>query len=173
MVIEKMMWEYIHRALTETEQLNIRIDKVMTLTTDMALDGEWRALFEYISAKYYEVASNRDFIYRESGVKGFFLAYLSMSPLYDTASEREIRGGYMDVVLNPNIRAYPEMLPDVWILEFKYVKKSEVSEAKLAQLRKEAEIQLEKYASKPRGGRPVRKIYIAATSDRILEMEEL
>jgi len=173
MVIEKMMWEYIHRALTEDLGLNINQFELHRRMRKMALQGTWRPVFEYISEQYYKVASNRDFIYRESGIKGFFLAYLSMPNIYDTASEREIKGGYMDVVLNPNDLFHKTMLPDVWILEFKYVKKSEVSEAKLAQLRKEAEIQLEKYASKPRGGRPVRKIYIAATSDRILEMEEL
>ena len=65
------------------------------------------------------------------------------------------------------------MRPDVWIVEFKYIKADEKqNEEVLDKLESEASKQLEKYA-KSHKDRPCHKIFVAATNDRILRMKEI
>jgi len=84
-----MLWEYIRKALKDSYSLDLwHLNDAFWKMTE---NGEWEPLFNHIFAEFCKVASNRDFIYREQGVKGFLLAYLNMSKAYTVYSETEMK----------------------------------------------------------------------------------
>ncbi len=77
---KEILWEYVRKALKDVYDLDLR--KLSDIFSEMTEKGKWRGLLEYIFSEFYQAASNRDFIYREEGVKGFLLAYLNISKAY-------------------------------------------------------------------------------------------
>jgi predicted HTH transcriptional regulator len=83
----------------------------------------------------------------EKYIKVILLSLLNISPVYIPVSEREVETGYIDIYLERDMRT-----PDVkyeWILELKYIKKSENQRPDFAQyiekIKAEGQEQLERY----------------------------
>ncbi|MEW6709686.1 MAG: AAA family ATPase, partial [Candidatus Riflebacteria bacterium] len=69
---QEILWDYVRKSLQDAYSLElIELNKVYA---KMTRHGEWEPLFTYIFTEFYKIASNRDFIYREQGIKGFLLA---------------------------------------------------------------------------------------------------
>ncbi len=101
--VYSLLWEYIRRAIGETFGLRIDTDLIQNLFEEMAFNGNWKSLFEYLLKEFYEVIkSNRDFIWREEGVVMFLLTYLTLSKLYIVEHEYETTGGDVDIFLRKN-----------------------------------------------------------------------
>ena len=139
-----------------------------------AYDAAWQPLFAYIAAELEKQSRIREFIDGEAHVKGFLLAYLNMTNLYQLMPEYELGKGYADFYFRPN----PQM-PDIryaYLMEVKYLKRDE-PESRITTLKEEARKQLLKYASdeivmQTIGGAQLKLITIVFRGWEIVGMEE-
>ncbi len=82
-------------------------------------------------------------------IQTFLLAYLNVTDYYITRTEEEMGKGFVDIYLEPFLSKYPD-LKYGYLLELKYIKRSEFSEEKQQEQLDEAKDQLKKYAADDR-----------------------
>jgi len=167
----EILWEYVRKALNDAYSLELtELNKVYA---KMTKHGEWQPLFNYIFAEFYKISSNRDFIYREQGIKGFLLAYLNMSKAYTVHSETEMNKGYADIYIQPNVLIYPEMCPTHFIVELKYLTKADLKESSVEAHFNQAKSQLEKYGKDQKVPANAVKIIALSTNEELLLLKTL
>jgi hypothetical protein len=144
--VKRLYYSYIEEAYRDTGIFNLDLDRYANLMTDMAYDGKWRPLLEFITGRMKESLSLRDLITGEKSIQAFLNVYLGLSDLFIIHAEKEMNKGYADIVMEPFLARY-EGLKYTYILEIKYIK-SGVSpgDEKVRQLKSEAEEQLENYS---------------------------
>ncbi len=144
--VRRLYYSYIEGAYRETGIFTLNLSMYSDLMTDMAYDGKWRPLLEFITGRMKESMSLRDLVTGEKSIQAFLNVYLGLSDLFIIHSEKEMNKGYADLMLEPFLARY-EGIKYAYILEIKYVK-SGVSpgDAKVQQLKSEAEKQLENYS---------------------------
>ncbi len=171
---ELMLWSYIRESIKlVAEDLAIDTDVLIRGFRSMAKRGEWREVFEYILGKFYEVVSVRDFIFKEEGVKMFFLAYLTLSRSYIVRSESVQGSGFADIYLEPRFSEVKYR----YLIEFKYVNSKELEAGKEAvividRVKRRAMDQLKRYSEKL-SGTEYKCIVIIAGSKELLYMGEV
>ena len=121
-VIRTMHFDYIRQALTERFKLNIDIDFLETEFANVAVKGEWQALFGYILDKFYADTSLRDFVLKEHSIKMFLLPYLGLSPYFYVDSEPEMNRGYADLFF----RSKTDLTNYEYLIELKYLKSEDL-----------------------------------------------
>ncbi len=121
-VIRTMHFDYIRQALTESFKLDIDIEFLETEFADVAIKGEWQALFRYILEKFYAATSLRDFVLREHSIKMFLLPYLGLSPYFHVESEPEMNRGYADLFF----RSKTDLTNYEYLIELKYLKSEDL-----------------------------------------------
>jgi hypothetical protein len=170
-----ILWEYIKRTLEKVYELDFR--QLRTQTEIMAYRGGWEEFLRYVLNEFYKNTSIRDSIYGEAGVKGFLLAYLGIGGVYTVRSEAELNKGYADIYLLPDLAAYPDMLPDHYLIELKYVKQADIKssnkEKVVAKHLEQAKAQLEQYAGDSLIPKNTKKIVVITTSDELLALQEV
>lgn len=165
----EILWEYVRKALKDAYSLDLRgLEKVYGL---MTRHGDWEPLFRYIFTEFYKAVSNRDFIYREEGVKGFLLAYLNLSTAHRIHSECEMNKGYADIYIEPNILIYPDMCPTHFLVELKYLTKADVKEKTIESHFNEAKAQLDKYGKDKKVPADAIKIVALTTNEELLLLQ--
>ncbi len=82
LTIREQLWEYIRNAIRENFKLKLNVRKLEILFDDFAFKGEWEELINYLLSEFYRIVSVRDFIWKEEGIKMFFLTYLNITSLY-------------------------------------------------------------------------------------------
>lgn len=158
--IRRLYYDYIERGYKETNIFNLDLYKYSTLMSNMAYEGDWRPLFEYITTTMKESMSLRDLITGEKSIQSFLNVYLGLSDLYIIHAEKELNKGFADLLMEPFIARYKGMKYS-YLLELKYIKrargskqKAEISNQKLTgksfepdikKMAKEAEDQLKRY----------------------------
>jgi hypothetical protein len=143
--VKKLFYEYIREAYDETGVLTLDRDKYAEKMENMAYNGEWRPLFDYIAQQMEKSMSLRDLITGEKFIQGFLHAYLGWSDLYIVCSEREFNKGYADLVMEPFTAKY-ETIKYAYLIEIKYMKSADgKSKKKVDQLKSEAGEQLKQY----------------------------
>ncbi|MGN0225623.1 MAG: ATP-binding protein [Prevotella sp.] len=158
------------------KQCDIEINELQDGFDDMALSGNWRDALQYMCGCYKQLSSVRDSIEGERNIQGFFLAYLSLCNYYITAPELELQHGYCDFFLLPNMTHYQSK--HSYIIEIKYLSKSEYTEEKAHQQWEEAASQINGYAVAPRvealrQGTQLHKIIIQFCGWDVERMEEV
>ena len=136
-----LMEEYDKRCSIEVSELQDGFDS-------MAFDGNWHDVLQYMCDCYKQLSSVRDSIEGERNIQGFFMAYLSLCTYYITAPELELKHGYCDFFLLPNMTHYQSK--HSYILELKYLSKSDYTEKKAQEQWDEAVEQINGYAVAPR-----------------------
>jgi hypothetical protein len=114
----------------------------------MAVKGEWKPLFDYITNRMQESMSLRDLITGEKSIQAFLNVYLGLSHLYIIHPEKELNKGYADLVMEPFLARYEE-IKYAYLLEIKYIKaeeKPKLSKAKIQKLKANAAEQLKNYS---------------------------
>ena len=148
-VVDRMFWETMSRLLEETTGVQVAQDAVTEAVGDMAYDGRLDRFLALVFHRVLRHLSNRDLIrLDERGMKLVLLAYLSLTDLFYPFSEFELNRGYGDLVLTLN-RRDPEARFS-WILELKYLKESQATQARVAEALDEAEAQLRAYLADER-----------------------
>ena len=139
----------------------------------MALYGTWKPAIQYITDKFYEAVSIRDFTFHEEGLKTFLLAWLNLTNLYDVISEKEKNKGYADICLEPD-RRFTAYVKFDYIIELKYLKSEEIEtpakeEVAVNQVVKTATSQLIQYAANSKF--KTIKIIIVASAKKLLYID--
>jgi len=184
--VRTLLWEYLRKSLEKVYELRIDVDILRKYFREMAFEGKWRELFEYLFEEFYGiVASVRDFIWREEGVSMFVKTYLSMSSLYVPEFEYEARGGYVDIYLRKHW-IITENTKYEYIIEMKHLKmegRKEIPEDELERVKGEAIEQIIRYAKSKKMEVPeyadrskvpeIKKIVIITSSRGVLWMGEI
>jgi hypothetical protein len=172
---KSILWEYIRKIIEE--KYNIDLLMLSTKLELMVEEGLWEQFFKYAFEQFYKAASNRDFIYREEGVKGFLLAYLNLANAYLVYSEPELNKGHADIYIAPNLNVFPEICPKHFLIELKYVKQSEIKpqskQALIDSHIKQAKAQLEQYALDSRLPKDCVKLVAITTNEELLALQEV
>ena len=172
--VRKQYYNYILNELSIHSAINI--SKLRDYFDLMSFDGKWREAFQYMADCYKQLSSVRDSIEGERNIQGFFLAYLSLNDYYIIAPEVELNHGYCDFFLLPNMTHY--QANHSYILELKYLSKSDYSEEKAAKQWAEAVEQINGYAVAPRvealrQGTQMHKIIMQFCGWELVRMEEI
>ncbi len=142
-VIRTIYWEYIGERLRKEHKLDYDILNLRKVIWKMAYEGNLQPYLDFVKNQVLNVLSNRDLIrFEEKNVKMILLTLLAQGKYYKPISEYETELGYIDILLEKDIR-----FSDVkyeWIWELKYLKKSEKDQ--LDRVKQEGLTQLEKYA---------------------------
>ena len=149
---------------------------LITMFTRMALDGRWREALQYLCDCYQQLSSVRDSIEGERNIQGFFMAYLSLCSYYIIAPELELKHGYCDFFLLPNMTHY--QANHSYLLELKYLSKANYTEAAAQAQWNEAVAQINAYAEAPkvealRQGTQLHKLIIQFCGWEVVRMEEV
>jgi hypothetical protein len=141
--IRTVYWEYFEQLILDfNEEVSIDTAKQSAAVWQLAYKSNLQPYIEYVSRQVFRRLSNRDLQqFDEKYIKIMLLNGFFQSNLYVPLTETEVENGYVDIYLQRSPR-----LPDIpceWVLEIKYIKKSQAKTAKTA--REEARLQLEKY----------------------------
>jgi hypothetical protein len=112
----------------------------------MAYNGEWAPVFRFLADEVERQTSVRDYLSGEKTIQTFLLAYLNVTDYFITHSEAEMGKGFADLYLEPFVTKYPNV-KYAYLIEVKYMKRSEFTEEKMKELLAEAKLQLMKYAA--------------------------
>lgn len=154
---------------------NIMGNKLKNGFTAMAYDGKWEETLRYMADCYKNMSSVRDSIEGERNIQGFFLTYFSLNDYYYTAPELELRHGYCDFFMLPNLTHY--QAAHSYIIEMKYLPKKDYAE-KSEQQWHDAVEQIKGYAAAPRvetlrKGTQLHKIVMQFAGWELMRMEEI
>ncbi len=140
--IRIIMAEYIQQALKEKEIFKIDLNAFQNTIQEFAYDGSLN-IFKFLSNEIEKNSKVRDYIEGENFIKGFLIAYLSLSPFYAVLTEVERNKGFVDILL----RKAPNIEDDIaeGVIELKYIARSKFTKALLNQKIADAKEQLEQY----------------------------
>jgi hypothetical protein len=145
--IRRLYYDYIKGVYEETGVFSIDLHNYSRLINRLAMHGEWRPFFQYITGRMRESMGLRDLIAGEKSIQAFLNVYLGLSDLYIIHSERELNKGFADIVMEPFLARY-EGINYSCILEIKYLEASaKPGEGKVQQLKAAAVEQLKKYGA--------------------------
>lgn len=147
--IKDLLYGYLRDAYQDVDVFRLDLWRLSNLVRGMAYRGEWQALFDFLTAEIQQQTSVRDYLNGEKVIQGFLLAYLNVTQFFLLWSEKEMGGGFVDFYLEPFLARYPDM-GFGYLIELKYMARSEFSAAKLQEKVAEAETQLARYANDPR-----------------------
>ena len=142
--IRQLYYEYIREGYRDTEIFTLDFYKLGNLFRNMAYEGKWEDLISYITEEMNKQTALRDLIYGEKSIQTFLRAYLNVSNYYITKTETELNRGYADILLIPNLHAFPD-LPCSYIFEIKYLKSKKCSKKEVEKKVEEGKKELAKY----------------------------
>jgi hypothetical protein len=148
--IKRLFYDYIKETYEETGIMSLNVSVYGSLMKEMAFKGVWKPLIEYLAEQMDASMGIRDLINGEKAIQAFLNVYLGLSTLYLVSSEKELKKGYVDLVLEPFLAQYPG-IDYSYLIEIKYIKPSEFKKAKtgrkqIQQLSEEAVSQLDGYS---------------------------
>jgi len=149
LTIGKLMYGYLRDAFQDVDVFRVDLWAFANRMRDMAYEGKWQAVVDFLAAAVQQQTSVRDYLAGEKVIQGFLLAYLNVTDYFLTHTERELGKGFVDVYLEPFLARFPDMRYG-YLLELKYLPRGELTEAKLAAAVQEAEAQLARYAADTR-----------------------
>ena len=149
--VRQLMYGYLRAAYDEVGVFRPSTYTVAEKLRHMAYRGHWEGFFDYLAEEIARQASVRDYLQGEKMIQGFLLAWLNLSPYFRVFSEAEQAGGFVDLYLAPFYFRYPDMR-HAYLIELKYLSRSEDSPAKREQWLEEGRAQLRRYAGDARIG---------------------
>jgi len=149
LTILNLMYGYIRSGFEDVDIFKIDIWELSDMITNMAYDGDWKPFFQYLSEQIEKQTGIRDYLNGEKVIQGFLLAYLNVVDYYITQSESEMNKGYSDIFMEPFISKYPD-LEYSYLIELKYITRSEYSEEVQEKKIQDAREQLDQYVKSDR-----------------------
>ena len=146
LAISHLMYGYIRGAYKDADIFRVNLWKFGDLVRKMAWLGEWEPVFSFLSEEVKKQTCIRDYLGGEKIIQGFLLAYMSINDFFIPHTEYEAGKGYSDFFLEPFLLKYPE-IPFGYLIEIKYIKRGELTDALLKKAKDEAQKQLNQYAS--------------------------
>ena len=147
--VKRLMYGYLRDAYNDVGVFSVDVYTFFRLAQDMAYDGAWQPVLDFLRDALAEQTGIRDYMDGEKVVHGFVAAHLSLSQYFMLHSEHELNKGYADLYLEPFVAQYSDMQFG-YVLELKYVKRSEsLDESVVADKMQEAVLQLRGYLADP------------------------
>jgi hypothetical protein len=147
--VEKLMYGYLRDAFYDVDVFRLEVWSFANLIRNMAYDGEWQPVFDFLAEEVKKQTSVRDYLAGEKVIQEFLLAYLNVTDYFLTWSEREMKKGFADLYLEPFLARFPDMRYG-YVIELKYIPRQEFSDTKLQENIKEAKQQAKQYAEDER-----------------------
>jgi hypothetical protein len=145
LTIQKLMYGYIRSGFRDVNIFKIDMWLLSKHIREMAFCGNWKPFFHFLAEQIEKQTAIRDYLNGEKVIQGFLLAYLNVADFYITQSESEMNKGYSDIYMKPFLSKYPD-LKYSYLIELKYLTRSEYCEDKLQEKIKAAQKQLDRYA---------------------------
>ena len=143
--VRRLLYGHLRDAYDDVGVLSVDLLSFAGLMRRMAVDGEWRPVFDFLRDAVAEQTSVRDYLDGEKVIQGFLAAYLGISRHFVLRIEPELEKGFADICLEPLAVQYPS-LRHGYLIELKYLKRSEdAGEAALAAAVRAAAPQLRRY----------------------------
>ena len=147
--VKRLMYGYLRDAYNDVGVFSVDVYTFFRLAQDMAYDGAWQPVLDFLRDALAEQTGIRDYMDGEKVVHGFVAAHLSLSQYFMLHSEHELNKGYADLYLEPFVAQYSDMQFG-YVLELKYVKRSEpLDESVVADKVADAVVQLQGYLADP------------------------
>lgn len=147
--VRQLTYSYLRDGYEDVNVFSLDLWRLAGLMRAMAYQGDWEPVFRFLAAEVDKQTSIRDYLTGEKVIQTFLLAYLNVTDYYLTRSEEEMGKGFADLYLEPFWQKYPDVRHG-YLMELKYVPRSEWSEARGRQELEAAQAQLRHYASDPR-----------------------
>jgi hypothetical protein len=179
--IKRLYYDYIKETYEETGILIIDLSRYEALMKEMAFSGKWKPLIAYLVERMEASMGLRDLITGEKGIQAFLNVYLGLSSLYLIYSEKELKKGYADLVLEPFLAQYPG-LKYSYLVEIKYIKsrgkKKTLPPEEIKKIKEEAESQLNQYSRdekfrKSIGTTTLKKLVLIFSGNRMVYHAEI
>ncbi len=153
--VMKLMYGYLREGYEDVDVFGVDLWRFSGLVREMARNGDWEPVFRFLADEVERQTSIRDFLDGEKVVQTFLLAYLNVADYYFTRSEEEMGKGFADLWLEPFSAKYPEV-GFCYLIELKYIPRSEFSDDKRKAKLSKARGQLVQYARDERVVRQTR-----------------
>jgi hypothetical protein len=141
LVIKELYWDYFAWLLTERESLSYTEFNIRERVASMAM-GNIESFLEMMT-DILQTLSNRDYInFDEKYIKLVMIGFISTAGIYLPKSEYETPAGYADLLL---VSPPQHSLGFEYLLELKYIKKSDASESHVQKTKAEAKKQILSY----------------------------
>jgi len=147
--VKTLMYNYLREGYKDVDVFRVDLRRFAHLVHEMAYRAEWEPVFQFLADEVERQTAIRDYLTGEKVIQTFLLAYLNVADYYITRSEEEMGKGYADLWLEPFFAKYPDM-PYAYLIEIKYMKKTECSKEILEENLAEARKQLAQYANDER-----------------------
>jgi len=147
--IKSIYSSYLIEGYKDADVFKLNIFTFSNLMQRMAYKAEWKPLIEFIADNMKTQLTIRDFIDGEAALRGFLTAYFNLSGFYIIKPEYEFNKGFIDIFFKPHLHIYKD-LPYSYLLELKYIKRSEYTKKTEKAKLKEAKVQLLKYSKDKR-----------------------
>jgi hypothetical protein len=147
--VKDLLYSFIRDGFQDVNVFRVDPWRLSNLLSDMAYRGEWQPFFDFLAAEIEQQTSIRDYLNGEKVIQGFLLSYLNVSHFFLTWPEHEMGGGFVDLYLEPFLARFPDMCFG-YLIELKYLARSEYSADKLQEKIDEASAQFKRYANDAR-----------------------
>ena len=147
--VKQLMYGYLRDGYRDVDVFPVDLFRFEQLMLRMANQGEWRPALEFLGEAIAQHTGIRDYIAGEKVLQGFFAAYLSVTDYYVFRSEAELGDGYADISLEPLLARFPHLRIG-YLIELKYLKRSEPAAAGVAAAASDATAQLRRYLADER-----------------------
>jgi len=147
--MQNLMYGYIREGYEDVDVFSIDLWQFANLVRNLAYKGEWQPVFQFLAQEVEKQTSIRDYLSGEKVVQTFLLVYLNVTDYYITRTEEEMGKGFVDLYLEPFFSKY-DKVKYAYLIELKYIKRSDFTKELLQEKIEEAKNQLQQYASDPR-----------------------
>jgi len=147
--VRQLMYSYMRDAYDDVNVFNVDLWRLAQLVQAMAYQGEWQAVFEFLAVEVDKQTSIRDYLTGEKVIQTFLLAYLSVTDYFIIRTEAEFGKGFADLYIEPFWAKYADVKYS-YLIELKYLTRSEFTAEKMKSSLTEAQTQLHQYASDAR-----------------------
>lgn len=145
LTVQKLMYGYMRDAYADVDIFRVDLWKLANTLGDMAYDGVWEPVFDFLADEVKNQTSVRDYLAGKKVIQGFLLAYLNLTDYFLPKTEMEMSKGFADIFLEPFWARFPDMGYG-YVIELKYIKRGELTQDILEKKIAEAREQLDKYA---------------------------
>ena len=147
--VKKLMYGYLRGGYEDVDVFSVDLWCFANLIRGMAFRGEWEPVFRFLAEEVEKQTSIRDYLRGEKVIQTFLLAYLNVTDYYITRTEVEMGKGFADICLEPFSAKYPDVNYG-YLIELKYLARTDFSEDKQHAALADAKKQLKQYAADER-----------------------
>ncbi len=145
----QLLYGYLRDGLMDVNMFRVDMRHLIELLANMASDGEWQPVIDFLAREIEAQTSVRDFLKGEKVIQTFLVAYLNISQYYIAHSEYEMGKGFVDIYMEPSTITYLQIRYS-YIIELKYLKRDEYNDTLVHNTLDAAKEQLQRYTQAPR-----------------------